>query len=83
MRFLREVALVATLMAFISHLPSSCAGDSCQVKGGTLKCDGPCAETFAEAAPIQDAFKLSLEAKACQPSWPDVKRVLPGLLVRN
>jgi hypothetical protein len=82
-KWFRFATLAFVVVAFVSHLPAQ-AGDSCGVASGVLSCPGECNVTFGPDAPVLGSiFKLKLGADSCQPSWEDLKRLLPGLMVSS
>jgi hypothetical protein len=80
-KWLRCFVLMATVVAFVSHMPAE-AGDSCHTRAGVLRCADRCNETLDAAAPILNTpYKLAVSSKICHPDWSVMKRVLPGLMV--
>jgi hypothetical protein len=81
LKLLRFVVLVATFVAFVSHMPVN-AGDSCQLNGGVLTCPGECGDTFGTNAPVQiTPYKIEVGSTLCRPSWDDLRRLFPGVMV--
>jgi hypothetical protein len=81
LKLLRFVVLMATFVAFVSHMPVT-TGDSCQLNGGVLNCPGECSDTFGKNAPVQiTPYKVEVGSTLCQPNWDDLRRVLPGVMV--
>lgn len=79
----RLFVLAATVVAVISHMPVQ-GGDSCTVGSGVLRCPDGCQETFGPSAPVlPKPYKLEAGSSMCQPSWVDLKRILPGIMVSH